>query len=123
MGVIFSAQERMVQPEFADDADADMEDAAAAYVPDLPAGARSTLNSIVGVIGRIYIVRGDFKVRDRKTKKVVLKENTLQRRLWLEPNAAYDTGYRSEYDLPPFLANPTVPKLVNLIRTGSAKGE
>jgi hypothetical protein len=122
IGVIFSAQERVVQPEFADDADAEMEDAAAAYVPDLPAGARSTLNSIVGIIGRIYIVRGDFKVRNKKTGKVELREGTLQRRLWLEPNAAYDTGYRSEYELPPFIPNPTVPKLVNLIRTGSVKG-
>lgn len=120
MGVVFSAQERMIRPEDVDDADSDMEDASASYVPDLPNGARSTLNSIVGVIGRIYVVKTDVKVRDPKTKQVITKENALQRRLWLEPHVAYDTGYRSEYDLPQYLKNPTVPKLVNLIRTGEA---
>lgn len=118
IGVMFSAQERMEKAEGTDDDDEDVEEATAAFVPDLPKGARSTLNSIVGVIGRIYTVKADKKVR--KGDEIIVKENVVQRRLWLEPHPAYDTGYRSEYELPKYLANPTVPRLVNLMRTGKA---
>lgn len=120
LGVIFSAQERMEKAEFTDDDDEEVEANAAAFVPDLPKGARSTLNSIVGVIGRIYTVKTTVKFRN-KDGEIEEKENVVQRRLWLEPHPSYDTGYRSEYTLPRFLSNPTVPKLVKLIRTGKAK--
>lgn len=120
MGVVFSAQERMEQAGAFDEADEDIESASVAYVPDLPKGARSTLNSIVSVIGRIYTVRGEFKVRDVETRKIVMKEG-IQRRLWLDPDARYDTGYRSEYELPRYIANPTIPKLVKLMREGAQR--
>jgi hypothetical protein len=117
-GLIVTAQERMEQPmSQGEDDDADVEEATAAYVPDLPKGARSTVNSIVSVIGRIYTVKTEIKKRDPKTKEIV-EAMGIQRRLWLEPHPAYDTGYRSEFNLPPFIKNPTVPKLVQLIREG-----
>lgn len=118
MGVIYSAQERMERGSFTEDSDEDMEETAAAYVPDLPKGARATLNSIVGVIGRIYTVRTEIK---RRVEGEIVEEMGIQRRLWLEPHVAYDTGYRSDHVLPPYLANPTVPRLINLLNTGKVK--
>jgi len=118
MGVIFTAQERMEVPQMVmEDDDEDVEEASASYVPDLPKGARSTLNSIVSVIGRIYTVKVDVPVRNKQTGEMEEKKK-VQRRLWLEPHPAYDTGYRSDYELPPFIKNPTVPKLVQLMREG-----
>lgn len=109
-GLIVTAQERMEAPQSSDEDDEDVEEAVAAFVPDLPKGARSTVNSIVSVIGRIYTVKIDDPRDD--SKKIV------QRRLWLEPHPAYDTGYRSDYRLPPFIKAPTVPKLVQMLREG-----
>lgn len=113
MGVIFTAQERVFEvtdnPEEDDD---DAETASVMYVPDLPKGARSAANSIVDVIGRIYTVKLDHpKNPDVKV---------IQRRLWVEPHVAYDTGYRSDYRLPAYIKGPTVPKLVQLLREGKA---
>jgi hypothetical protein len=111
MGVIYTAQERAMEIE--DDPDTEDGDAEAVsmmYVPDLPKGARSAVNSIVDVIGRIYTVRLDHP--QKEDVKVV------QRRLWLAPHVAYDTGYRSDYTLPDYLKGPTVPKLVQLLREG-----
>lgn len=110
MGIIFTAQERMV--EISDDPDAEDEDADSAsvmYVPDLPKGARSAINSIVDVIGRLYTVRLDHPQKDIKV---------VQRRLWLEPHESYDTGYRSDFMLPAYVKGPTIPKLVQLLREG-----
>lgn len=118
IGVIYSAQERMERGSFVEDGDEEVEEPAAAIVPDLPKGARSTLNSIVGVIGRIYTVKTEIKVREDGH---VVEKMGIQRRLWLEPHAAYDTGYRSDHVLPPYIANPTVPKLLNYLSTGRAK--
>lgn len=106
LGVVFTAQERMIEANDSEE-DEDSEDAAAMYVPDLPKGARSAANSIVDVIGRIYTVKVDIN----GTLKT-------QRRLWLEDSDKYDTGYRSDYTLPQMLKMPTVPKLVHLIETG-----
>lgn len=122
IGVIYTAQERMIVLDDStevDDADIDTSDVQ--YVVDLPKGARAALLSIVDVIGRIYVVKTDVKMRDPQTKKVVTKEGVQQRRLWLEPHVSYDTGYRSEFVLPPFLRNPTVPKLAQLIKEGPTK--
>lgn len=110
MGVIYTAQERVMQVE--DDSDSEDDDADSAtymYVPDLPKGARSAVNSIVDVIGRIYTVRLDHPTQDTKV---------IQRRLWLGPHVSYDTGYRSDFVLPDYLKGPTVPKLVQLLREG-----
>lgn len=111
MGVIFTAQERVI--EVGDDPESEDEDAETTqflYVPDLPRGVRGATNSIVDCIGRLYTVRLEHP-RDA-TKKVV------QRRLWIEPHVSYDTGYRSDYRLDPFIKGPTVPKLVQLLREG-----
>jgi AAA domain len=106
MGVVFTAQERMISDGAFDD-DEDAEEADVYYVPDLPAGVRGTINSVVDVIGRLYVVEVETKDGPRK-----------QRRLQIGINNAYDTGYRSEYSLPDMLKNPTVPKLVQLMQTG-----
>jgi hypothetical protein len=45
-------------------------------------------------------------------------DEVLQRRLWIAPTEAYDTGYRSDHELPNYLKNPTVPKLGTLVKTG-----
>lgn len=111
MGVIYTAQERMMEvEEDADAEDGDAEAASVMYVPDLPKGARSAVNSIVDVIGRMYTVRVEHP-KDPELKLV-------QRRLWLDPHVAYDTGYRSDFRLPPYLKGPTVPKLIQLLREG-----
>lgn len=108
-GVIFTAQERMVEGNDSEQ-DEDSEEAVATYVPDLPKGARASANSIVDVIGRIYTV----KVEDRSGI------SRVQRRLWLADSNKYDTGYRSDYNLPDMLKLPTIPKLVRLIEEGQA---
>lgn len=110
LGIIFTAQERVI--EVTDDPEADDEDAESTsviYVPDLPKGVRSAANSIVDVIGRLYTVKLDHP----KTG-----EKVVQRRMWIEPHIAFDTGYRSDYRLPPFIKGPTVPKLVQYLREG-----
>lgn len=110
MGVIFTCQERII--EVTDDPETDDEDAESTsviYVPDLPKGVRGAANSIVDVIGRLYTVKLDHP----KTG-----EKVVQRRLWVEPHVAFDTGYRSDYKLPPYVKGPTVPKLVQLLREG-----
>lgn len=107
-GIIYTAQERMeVQGEF-DTEDEDLEEAQTRWVPDLPKGVRSSLNAIVDCIGRIYVVKVENKAGDE----------VLQRRLWIAPTEAYDTGYRSDHELPNYVKNPTVPKLGQLIKTG-----
>lgn len=110
-GVIYTAQERMiVEGEFADE-DEEVENPTAQFVPDLPKGIRSEANSIVDVIGRLYIVKTEVKGKE-----------VNQRRLWIGPSEVFDTGYRSDWGpLPDYIRNPSIPRLVNLIRTGSVK--
>lgn len=109
LGVVYTAQERMlVEGEFADE-DEEVENPSCQFVPDLPKGIRSEANGIVDVIGRLYIVN----IEGDDGKKV------KQRRLWIAPSEQFDTGARSDYELPDYLRNPTVPRLVRLIRTGS----
>ena len=105
-GVIFTAQERQVEA-FDSEEDEDYEDNSAWYVPDLPKGVRGSANAIVDVIGRLYVIKTD----DDPPKK--------QRRLWLGESAMYDTGYRSDFVLPDTVSNPTIPRLVSLMRTGT----
>lgn len=122
IGMVISAQERMMEVSELGEEDEDAETTTFMYVPDVPKGARSAVNAIVDVIGRIYTVKGDFpqKYRDKDGTVKTRTVSGVQRRLWVAPNVSYDTGYRSEYVLPEYLASPTVPKLVNLIKTGKA---
>lgn len=107
MGVIFTAQERMMSM---DSGDSDEDDESTFFVPDLPAGVRSTVNSIVDVIGRIYTVR------------IPVGENMKpQRRLQIGVHERYDTGFRSDFGtkIPDFVKNPTIPKIEQLLLTGT----
>ena len=104
MGIIFTAQERQVEAADSEE-DEDMEELASAYVPDLPKGVRGAANAIVDVIGRLYVVKND--------------DDKPERRLWVGESARYDTGYRSDFVLPDYISNPTIPRLVRLMRTGS----
>lgn len=110
IGVIYTAHERQ-QDGSSFDEDEEVENTVVEYVADLPKGVRAAVNGIVDVIGRLYVVK-----LDKGETKV------LQRRLWLEPSAMYDTGCRSDHKLPQFMANPTVPKLEKLMKEGSTNG-
>lgn len=105
LGVIYTAQERQIDAADGDDEDEDVEASNIQYVPDLPKGSRAALNSIVDVIGRIYTVK--IPGEDGN--------NIVKRRLWLAPSVAYDTGCRTEFKLPDYLQDPTVPRLVGLM--------
>lgn len=105
MGVVFTANERMEAAfDSEEDAEVDADENPVSYIPDLPKAVRASANSIVDVIGRLYVVRN--------------AEDKPERRLWIGDSGKYDTGYRSDFELPPYLANPTIPKLTRLIRTG-----
>jgi hypothetical protein len=111
-GVVFTSHERMIEGDFdADEDDEDSESSSAMYVPDLPKGVRGMVNSLVDVIGRLYVVKVEIKEVEKK-----------QRRLWIGESVKYDTGYRSDYaPLPDMLKAPTIPKLMRLIETGSTR--
>lgn len=111
MGVIYTAQERMVTLS-EDQEEDETAEASTFFVADLPAGARGTVNSVVDVIGRLYVRKVEFK---KKGGGTVIKN---QRRLWLDNHPMYDTGGRSEYELPEFIRNPTVPLLVETMLKG-----
>lgn len=110
VGVVYTTQERM-QESVDSEEDEDSEENALQFVPDLPKGVRGHVNSLVDIIGRIYVV----KVEDKDGKTVP------QRRLWLGDSVKYDTGYRSDFVLPDYLRNPTVPRLMRLMREGTLK--
>lgn len=115
MGIVYTAQDRMESSVY-DQEDEDVEDVAVRFVPDLPKGVRSSLNAIVDVIGRIYTV----KIEGKNSKGVMVKGR--QRRLWISPTEQFDTGYRtSAKGIPPYLAKPTVPALVELLKGKEAK--
>lgn len=107
MGVVYTAQERQ-DGAYDDSEDEDSEETEVAYVPDLPKGVRGVANSLVDVIGRLYVVRLDSE------------PPKAERRLWIGESVKYDTGYRSDFVLPDMVRNPTIPKLVRLMRTGRA---
>lgn len=102
MGVVFTAQERMVA---LDSGDNDDDDETTYFVPDLPASVRGAVNSVVDVIGRIYTV-----------KATVNGKEVMQRRLHIAPHERYDTGYRSDFSPPEMLKNPTIPRLIAAMR-------
>lgn len=105
MGIVFTAQERQ-EEAFDSEEDDEAEAGAAAYVADMPKGVRGFANSIVDVIGRLYVIKTE--------------EGKSERRLWIGEALKYDTGYRSDFTLPDYVRSPTIPKLVRLMRTGSA---
>lgn len=124
VGIIFTASERVVEIENMEDLGDDEEASPSSYmyVPDLSPGSRSPLNQVVDVIGRIYVVRGEFE-----TSKIVLREGkrvrvkttaNAERRLFVAPHEMYDTGYRSGYTLPDYIRNPTVTSLGRALREG-----
>jgi len=106
-GIVFTAQERQMEA-YDSEEDEDYEDNSAWYVPDVPKAVKGAANSIVDVIGRLYVVRVGEETPPKK-----------ERRLWVGDSAKYDTGYRSDFVLPDTIRNPTVPKLVQLMRTGT----
>lgn len=110
MGVIYTAQERQVEAQESEE-DEDVEGMESWFVADLPKGARAMVNSLVDVIGRIYVVNVQLS-----SGRVV-----KQRRLWLGVSERYDTGYRSEYELPDMIKNPTAARLIEAIRTGKVQ--
>jgi AAA domain len=114
MGVIFTAQERIVSDDEGggDTEDEDSEaESKLRYVPDLPKGVRSSVTSLVDVIGRLYVVPDP----DNEGKK--------ERRLWVEPHSSYDTGYRSSFILPPYIRKPSIPRIVRALEKGRIENE
>lgn len=105
LGVVYTAQERQ-EGAYDDNDDDDSDETEVAYIPDLPRGVRGVANSLVDVIGRIYVVKLDSE------------PPRAERRLYIGESVKYDTGYRSDFVLPDVVRNPTVPKLVHLMRTG-----
>lgn len=124
VGLIFTAQERVVEIENMEDMgeDSDATPVSYQYVPDLTRGARGPLNQVVDVIGRIYVVRGDFVIKRRVMVggKAQIKEvpTTAQRRLYIGPHEMYDTGVRTGFTLPDFIKEPTVASLTRAMREG-----
>lgn len=107
MGVIYTAQERMIS---ADSGDSDEDEESTFFVPDLPEGVRGHVNSLVDVIARLYTVR-----------VTVGGEEKVRRRLHLDVHERYDTGYRSDFVLPSTITSPTIPKLTKLMEEGKVK--
>jgi AAA domain-containing protein len=124
VGLIFTADERVVEIDNIEDLGEDEEASPSSYmyVPNLSPGARSPLNQVVDLIGRIYVVRGEFedsKVVMREGKRVRVKtKSTIQRRLFVAPHEMYDTGCRTGYNLPDYLVNPTVASVGRALREG-----
>lgn len=107
MGVIYTAQERMKSLGDWDDDD-DGEGAEYIFIPEIPDSVRNQVNSLVDVIGRVYTVKVE---KDGSKPKI-------ERRLRIGVSERFDTGARSEFELPDVLRNPTVPKLQKLMAEG-----
>lgn len=120
IGVIITTQERMQEVSSLGEEDEDADDVSFIFVPDLPKGVRSHVNSIVDVIGRIYTVRGEYPKAFRRQDgtTVTKKVDGVHRRLWIGPHASYDTGYRSGFTLPDFVHDPSVTRLIEIMKKG-----
>jgi hypothetical protein len=105
-GVLFTSQERMNEGVDSEE-DEDLETVDTEFVPDLPKGVRGYVNSLVDVIGRLYVV--PIEVNEKKV---------AQRRLFVAESLKYDTGYRADYTLPDIIKSPSIPKLLELMSTG-----
>ncbi|MGH2803103.1 MAG: AAA family ATPase [Thermoleophilaceae bacterium] len=82
------------------------------YVPDLPDQLRRYAVGQTELIGRLYVVQ----VQESTGGGGIVTKN--QRRLWVAPHDAYDTGYRAGYVLPQYISKPTIPKIVALLERG-----
>lgn len=112
IGVLWTAQEKI--KTLGDNEEEDELDEVSTWtIPELPDGVRSYLNANCDVIGRLYVAKAEFKAPDGG----VVEKN--QRRMWLGAHPRYDTGYRSEFELPDLLKNPTVPLLVKTMMEGA----
>lgn len=100
--VIYTAQERVEEAGAFDEDESDC--GPTRRVPDLPKGARSAVNSIVDVIGRLYIAKSE---KDGKTIR--------QRRLFIGPHPDLDTGCRTTVKAPKSIAKPTTETLINAL--------
>lgn len=108
-GVIFTSQERANEAADSEE-DEDIESETMEYIPDLPKGVRNYVNSLVDIIGRLYVAKIEHPKEPDKT--------VAQRRLWIGESLKYDTGYRSDFTLPDMVKVPTIPKLVHLMKSG-----
>lgn len=114
IGIIWTAQEK-IKSLGEDQEEDELDEASTWTIPEVPDGVRSYLNANCDVIGRLYVTKADFKVPGKPGETVTKN----QRRLWIGDNPRYDTGFRSEWDLPDMVKNPTVPELIRVILEGS----
>lgn len=126
MGVIFTAQEKMITVTEMDEMDdEDANTVGHQFVVDLSPGARSAVNAIVDLTGRLYVVKASpdepFIRKVKRGGKTVTEEYTRQRRLMIGPDDMYETGYRSKHVLPDYIKNPTVTRVVRAIKEGVTK--
>lgn len=110
LGVVFTAQERMIDSQDSEE-DEEVEDSAMMFVPDLPKGVKGMAESLVDVIGRIYTLKILPDVGSDDKPKV-------QRRLWVGDSVKYTTGYRSDFVLPDYIVSPTIPRLISYMDKG-----
>lgn len=100
--IIVLAQEKMIMPTEDWVSDDDDEDITASVTADLPQGPHNILMQMSDAIGRLYVAN----VNDR-----------MVRRLWLTPTPNIVAGTRSRtYDgKPPYLKQPTITRLNQLL--------
>jgi|ERR1700742_176282 len=103
MGVIFTANERVIttkpdgdrsilDSEELDSAGLDESNGDIRFVPDLPDDVRKHLVAETDIIGRLYVMPPS-EMHPRG-----------ERRLWVAHHNDYDTGYRSQYQLPSYIS-------------------
>lgn len=112
--LVMTVQERMIvgaEGWAEDDSDAEgNDDEAVSFVPDLPKGVRADANALADVIGRLYVRKVEVNGKEKQ-----------ERRLYVGPSEGYDTGYRSDFELPDTIRRPTLPKLFKLMSEGNVK--
>lgn len=129
VGIILTAQEKDEEIKGGSDEDDEVEVRSYRKVPAMPAGVRGNVEAWADVNGRLYAVEGDWPTRvlnpnkdwesDGETKVVEIDKHRHQRRLWIAPHTSFETGYRSQFgELPNYLTDPTVPKLVQAMKSG-----
>lgn len=114
VGIIWTAQEKVKTLNEDQETD-ELDEVSTWIVPDLPDGVRGYLNANCDVIGRLFVTKAEFKAKSGGT----VEKN--QRRLFIGHHPMYDTGFRSEYELPDLVKSPTVPRLVQTILEGQQR--
>lgn len=126
VGIILTAQEKNDEIKGGMEEDDDVETRDYRKVPNIASQARNNCVAWADVIGRIYVVNGTNKFKkpnpDVEGGFEIVEKAGLVRRMWLHPHESYETGFRSEFGgrIPAYLEQPTVPKLVRLLATGTA---